>query len=239
MIEPTSPVARQPADLLREQPPVRVEPDARARIRAAHVASGRRIAVLDDDPTGSQTVHDVAVVTALEPEEFAAGLATPGSTCFILTNTRSLPEAQAVQLNTTLGRALLELGAELNTPIELVSRSDSTLRGHVIAELDALDAVRRDLTGHSYDGVLLAPAYLEAGRLTAGDVHWARVAASCCRSATPSSPTTRPSATAPQICGSSWPRRAAAPSGPPTCTASAWPTSASAARHGSPRSSPA
>jgi uncharacterized protein YgbK (DUF1537 family) len=175
MIEPTSPVPRQPADLLREQPPVRVEPDARARIRAANVASGRRIAVLDDDPTGSQTVHDVAVVTALEPKEFAAGLATPGSTCFILTNTRSLPEDHAVQLNTTVGRALLELGAELNTPIELVSRSDSTLRGHVIAELDALDAVRRDLTGHSYDGVLLAPAYLEAGRLTAGDVHWARV----------------------------------------------------------------
>jgi hypothetical protein len=106
MIESTSPVPRQPADLLREQPPVRVEPDARARIRAANVASGRRIAVLDDDPTGSQTVHDVAVVTALEPKEFAAGLATPGSTCFILTNTRSLPEAQAVKLNTTVGRAL-------------------------------------------------------------------------------------------------------------------------------------
>jgi uncharacterized protein YgbK (DUF1537 family) len=175
MIESTSPVPRQPADVLGAQPPVRLEPDARARIRAAHVASGRRIAVLDDDPTGSQTVHDVAVVTALEPKEFAAGLATPGSTCFVLTNTRSLPEDQAVQLNTTVGRALLELGAELNAPIELVSRSDSTLRGHVIAELHALDAVRRDLTGHGYDGVLLAPAYLEAGRFTAGDVHWARV----------------------------------------------------------------
>jgi uncharacterized protein YgbK (DUF1537 family) len=175
MTEPTSPVARQPADLLGEQPPVRVEPDARARIRAAHAAAGRRTAVLDDDPTGSQTVHDVAVVTALEPKELAAGLATPGSTCFILTNTRSLPEDQAVQLNTTLGRALLELGAELNAPIELVSRSDSTLRGHFIAEVRALDAVRRDLTGHSYDGVLFAPTYLEAGRFTAGDVHWARV----------------------------------------------------------------
>jgi uncharacterized protein YgbK (DUF1537 family) len=175
MIEQTSPVARQPADMLGAQPPVRVEPDARARIRAAHATAGRRIAVLDDDPTGSQTVHDVAVVTALEPEEFAAGLATPGSTCFILTNTRSLPDARAVQLNTTVGRTLLELGAQLNAPIQLVSRSDSTLRGHVIAEMRALDAARRDLTGHSYDGVLLAPAYLEAGRFTAGDVHFARV----------------------------------------------------------------
>jgi uncharacterized protein YgbK (DUF1537 family) len=175
MIESTSPVARQPADVLGAQPPVRLEPDARARIRAANMASGRRIAVLDDDPTGSQTVHDVAVVTVLEPEEFAVGLATPGSTCFVLTNTRSLPEDQAVRLNTTVGRALLELGAELNAPIELVSRSDSTLRGHVIAELGALDTARRDLTGHGYDGVLLVPAYLEAGRFTAGDVHWASV----------------------------------------------------------------
>ena len=43
--------------------------------------------MLDDDPTGSQTVHDVAVVTVFEADEYAAGLAAPGSTCFILTNT--------------------------------------------------------------------------------------------------------------------------------------------------------
>jgi uncharacterized protein YgbK (DUF1537 family) len=29
--------------------------------------AGRRIAVLDDDPTGSQTVHDVDVATVFEP----------------------------------------------------------------------------------------------------------------------------------------------------------------------------
>src|ERR1700733_1970349 len=80
-------------------PPVRHEPVARERIRAAHAAAGRRIAVLDDDPTGSQTVHDVAVVTVFEADEYAAGLAAPGSTCFILTNTRTLLEDTAVGLN--------------------------------------------------------------------------------------------------------------------------------------------
>jgi uncharacterized protein YgbK (DUF1537 family) len=174
MTKPTSAV-RPPPDVLGEQPPVRAEPDARARIRAAHATTGRRIAVLDDDPTGSQTVHDVAVVTALEPEELAAGLAAPGSTCFILTNTRSLPEDQAVRCNTSVGRALLQLGAQFDAPIQLVSRSDSTLRGHLIAEVHALDAIRREMTGRGHDGVLLVPAYLEAGRVTAGDVHWARV----------------------------------------------------------------
>ncbi|HWT25362.1 MAG TPA: four-carbon acid sugar kinase family protein [Solirubrobacteraceae bacterium] len=148
--------------------------DARARIRAANAAAGRRIAVLDDDPTGSQSVHRVAVVTVLDPAEYAAGLAEPGSTCFVLTNTRSLSEADAVRLNRDAGRALLELAERLGGPVELVSRSDSTLRGHVIAEVGALDAARRDVTGRGYDGVLLVPAFIEAGRVTAGDVHWAR-----------------------------------------------------------------
>ncbi|HEY3201437.1 MAG TPA: four-carbon acid sugar kinase family protein [Actinomycetes bacterium] len=160
-----------------ELPPVRVEPDARRRIRRALADTGRRIAVLDDDPTGSQTVHDVDVVTVFEPDEIAAGLSPPGATCFILTNTRSLPEADAVELNTRIGRILFELAARLDAPIDVVSRSDSTLRGHVIAEVRALDAVRREVTGRGFDGVLMVPAYFEAGRFTAGNVHWARVGA--------------------------------------------------------------
>ncbi len=156
-------------------PPVRVEPDARRRIREALVGSGRRIAVLDDDPTGSQTVHDVAVVTVPDADEIAAGLDRPGSTCFVLTNTRSMGQADAAALTTRVGRTLFELGRRLDAPVDVVSRSDSTLRGHVVAEVSALDAVRREVLGRGYDGVLLIPAYLEAGRFTAGDVHWARV----------------------------------------------------------------
>ena len=162
-------------DISAQLPPPRIEPDARQRIRLAHAEANRRIAVLDDDPTGSQTVHDVAVVTVFEPEEIAAGLEAPGSTCFVLTNTRSLPEVDAVALNTRLGRMLFDLADRLNAPIDVVSRSDSTLRGHVIAEVAALDEVRREMTGRGYDGVLLVPAFFEAGRFTAGDVHWAKV----------------------------------------------------------------
>jgi uncharacterized protein YgbK (DUF1537 family) len=127
--------------------------------------------VLDDDPTGSQAVHGVTVVTSADPDVLAAGLAEPGATCFVLTNTRSLPEDEAVALTREVGRTVLGLGV----PVDVVSRSDSTLRGHVVAEVEALDAVRREATGHGYDGVLLVPAYLEAGRATAGGVHWARV----------------------------------------------------------------
>jgi uncharacterized protein YgbK (DUF1537 family) len=156
-------------------PPVRHEPGARDRIRAAHAAAGRRIAALDDDPTGSQTVHDVSVVTVFEDAEYAAGLAEPGSTCFVLTNTRSLPEDAAVELTTEVAASLFTLGQTLGAPVEVVSRSDSTLRGHVLPEMQAIDAARRRVTGKGFDGVLLVPAYFEAGRFTAGDIHWATV----------------------------------------------------------------
>jgi len=104
------------AELLAAAPPVRHEPGARDRIRAAHLAAGRRIAVLDDDPTGSQTVHDVSVVTVFEDDEYAAGLAEPGSACFVLTNTRSLPEDTAVELTTSVASSLFTLGQTLGSP---------------------------------------------------------------------------------------------------------------------------
>jgi len=169
--------ARRPSaeEVLAAAPPVRHEAGARDRIRAANAAAGRRIAVLDDDPTGSQTVHDVSVVTVFEADEYAAGLAAPGSTCFILTNTRSLPEDAAVELNTSVSTSLFTLGRSFGGPMEVISRGDSTLRGHIISEILAIDAARRRVTGAGFDGVLLIPSYFEAGRFTAGDIHWANV----------------------------------------------------------------
>jgi uncharacterized protein YgbK (DUF1537 family) len=149
--------------------------EARASIRAYRREVGSRTVALDDDPTGSQSVHDVSVVTVLEAGEYATALAEPTSTCFILTNTRSLDEADAVQLNRTVAHDLFRLEQQLGAPLDVVSRSDSTLRGHVIAETRALDAARREILGRGFDGVLLAPAYFEAGRYTEGDVHWAIV----------------------------------------------------------------
>ena len=163
------------ANVFSTQPAVRVEPGARTRIRAWREASGRRIAVLDDDPTGSQTVQDVNVVTVLEDQQYSAGLEEGGAICFIWTNARSLHEAGAVELNTRVARSLFELGARSGFPVDLVSRGDSTLRGHVLAEIQAVDAARRAVTGRGYDGILLVPAYIEAGRVTAEDVQWARV----------------------------------------------------------------
>jgi uncharacterized protein YgbK (DUF1537 family) len=137
-------------------------------------ADGLLLGILDDDPTGSQAVHDVQVVTVLDESSYDAALSGPAAACFVLTNTRSLDRSAAVQLNMRAARGLMAVAARRGRRMQLISRSDSTLRGHVMAEVAALQAVRREVLGSGFDAVLLVPAFLEAGRLTAADIHWAR-----------------------------------------------------------------
>jgi uncharacterized protein YgbK (DUF1537 family) len=156
-------------------PPPRVDADARVRIRAARAEAGLLLAALDDDPTGSQAVHGVQLVTALQRRRYDDAVREDPPACFVLTNTRSLVEPAAVRCNLEVARDLFAVAHRHGRRLQLLSRSDSTLRGHVLAEVGALQAARSERLGGGFDAVLLAPAYLEAGRVTAGDVHWARV----------------------------------------------------------------
>jgi uncharacterized protein YgbK (DUF1537 family) len=133
------------------------------------------LVVLDDDPTGSQAVHDMDVVTVLDPLEYRVVLRSGARNCFVITNSRGMSGPEAAKVNTALAQDLFSIAAEFGTALDLVSRSDSTLRGHVWQEVKALDAARRSYVGKGYDAVLFAPAFLEAGRITADDIHWARV----------------------------------------------------------------
>jgi uncharacterized protein YgbK (DUF1537 family) len=166
------------AEVFAGLPPARPDDERlRESIRATRAAGDLLLGVLDDDPTGSQAVHDVQVVTVLDEDAYAAALAGPGATCFVLTNSRSLGGPAAAELTTRAARGLITVAGRRGARVQLVSRSDSTLRGHVMAEVTALQAVRQDMVGRGYDGILLVPAFLEAGRVTAADIHWARTAA--------------------------------------------------------------
>jgi uncharacterized protein YgbK (DUF1537 family) len=165
------------SDVLAGAPPARPDDEGlRESIRAMRAADGLLLGVLDDDPTGSQAVHGVQVVTVLAEDAYRAAFdAAP--VCFVLTNTRSLSEPAAVERNHQAAGGLMAVAGRRGARLQLVSRSDSTLRGHVMAEVSALQAVRRRAGGGGFDGVLLVPAFLEAGRLTVGDIHWARMGA--------------------------------------------------------------
>lgn len=148
-----------------------------AEIRAAvrTRAAGRILAVLDDDPTGSQSVRGVQVVTVFDETEYAAALAAPTPALFVLTNTRGMSETEAGELNGRIAAQLYAVAASRDAELDLVSRGDSTLRGHVLAELRALDGARRAALGSGFDALLLAPAFFEAGRTTVDDIHRVRI----------------------------------------------------------------
>jgi uncharacterized protein YgbK (DUF1537 family) len=131
--------------------------------------SFKKLVALDDDPTGVQTVHGIAVLARWSVDDLAAELARPEPAFFILTNSRSLPEAEAVSLNREIVGNLVEASRQTGVEFAVASRSDSTLRGHFPAETDA---IAETLGG--VDGVVLCPAFFEGGRVTIDDVHAVR-----------------------------------------------------------------
>jgi uncharacterized protein YgbK (DUF1537 family) len=157
---------------LDSQPPeLRIE-GALEEIRRRVVESGRRVVVLDDDPTGVQSVHGVPVLTTWAIEDLRWALEQTSPTFYILTNSRSLAEEEAIVMNQQIARNLSD-AAPPGTDFDVVSRSDSTLRGHYPAETDALAEVLRE-GGRGPDGLVLCPAFFEAGRITVDDIHWVR-----------------------------------------------------------------
>ena len=142
--------------------------DPMPAIRARVAASGRKVVVLDDDPTGTQTVHDLYVISEWTVDALSAEL-TAGRPCFyVLTNSRSVPLDAARRINSEIGRNLAEAGRRTGVPFDVVSRSDSTLRGHYPGEVDALEQG----LGTRADVRLIIPFFEEGGRLTIDDVHY-------------------------------------------------------------------
>ncbi len=137
-------------------------------IRDAVRASGRKLVVLDDDPTGTQTVHNVTVLTDASVKRLIAALRAPDPVVYVLTNTRSLPLAQAQALNREIAHHLQAARDTTGRKIAIVSRSDSTLRGHYPGETDALATA----LGDPFDATVIVPFFVEGGRITAHDTHY-------------------------------------------------------------------
>jgi uncharacterized protein YgbK (DUF1537 family) len=173
---------RSLADLTAELPPQALEVDLRADLHEALLRDARPLVVIDDDPTGVQTVHDTPVLLSWEEAELRAQMAQAENVFFVLTNSRSMPTSQAEQLNEVLGR---RLSAVADGPFVVASRSDSTLRGHFPAEVVAL---QRGLATH-VDGYLLVPAFFEGGRYTIDDTHWVAMPDATSREVVPASAT--------------------------------------------------
>lgn len=130
--------------------------------------SQTKIIVLDDDPTGSQTVHSCLLLMQWDVETLRLGLRDEVPIFFILTNTRALTPEKATEVTREVCRNLkLALAAEKIQEFLIVSRSDSTLRGHYPIETDA---IAEELG--SFDAHFLIPAFFEGGRITRDSIHY-------------------------------------------------------------------
>ncbi|MFM7405614.1 MAG: four-carbon acid sugar kinase family protein [Cuspidothrix sp.] len=127
-----------------------------------------KIIVLDDDPTGSQTVHSCLLLMRPDVETLRLGLKDDAPIFFILTNTRSLtPEAAASVTREVCHNLKIALASEQISDFLVVSRSDSTLRGHYPIETDV---IAEELG--PFDGHFLVPAFFEGGRITRDSIHY-------------------------------------------------------------------
>ncbi len=134
-----------------------------------------KIIVLDDDPTGSQTVHSCLLLTRWDEATLREALLDAAPLFFVLTNTRGMDPTRAAAVTREvcwrLHRVLDQLARD-GRPINplFVSRSDSTLRGHYPVETD----VMAEELG-PFDAHFLVPAFFEGGRITRDSVHYLMV----------------------------------------------------------------
>ena len=129
-----------------------------------------KIIVLDDDPTGSQTVHGCLLLTRWDVATLKLGLADASPLMFVLTNTRGMGAAEAAQITREACRNLKLAMAGFDRPALFVSRSDSTLRGHYPVETDVMEEQLGPFDAH-----FLVPAFFEGGRFTVDSVHYLKV----------------------------------------------------------------
>ncbi|WP_337520950.1 four-carbon acid sugar kinase family protein [Mitsuokella jalaludinii] len=147
-------------------------PDLQERLLVEATHDNHKIVVLDDDPTGVQTLHDVSVFTNWSESAIEEGFREKQKLFYILTNSRSFSAMRTKQVHQEIAERILTVAQRLQKDFLIISRSDSTLRGHYPLETQTL---RETLEAHStkhVDGEILCPYFKEGGRFTFGDVHY-------------------------------------------------------------------
>ena len=137
-------------------------------------ANQKKIVVLDDDPTGVQTVHDISVYTDWTKDSIRQGFQEKNNLFYILTNSRGFTQDETTLAHNEIAANVGAVAKELGKEYIFISRSDSTLRGHYPLETEILRTNYEKNTGCIIDGEILCPFFKEGGRFTIDDVHYVR-----------------------------------------------------------------
>lgn len=133
----------------------------------------KKYIVLDDDPTGIQSVHDINVITVLDLNLIEEAFLSRDTMFYILTNSRAFSQEKTITYHKKLMEMLIRVSEKTKTPFTVISRSDSTLRGHYPLETEV---IFHCLKKHNQllDGEILCP-YLKDIRKTVDDIHYVLV----------------------------------------------------------------
>ncbi|MFE6169827.1 four-carbon acid sugar kinase family protein [Viridibacillus arvi] len=135
-------------------------------------AFNKKIIVLDDDPTGVQTVHGISVYTDWSAESIEAGFAEDNTMFFILTNSRGFTEAETEQAHKDIATVIERTAQKQNKEFIIISRGDSTLRGHYPLETEVLKNTVESQSEMKFDGEVIMPFFKEGGRFTINNIHY-------------------------------------------------------------------
>ena len=137
-------------------------------------ANDRKIVVLDDDPLGIQTTHDLIVYTDWDRESVLDGFLGENKLFFIMTNSRSFTEEKTARVYREIAAVINEVSEETGIGYILMNRSDSTLRGHFPLETAVLREEIEKNTDKKIDGEILCAFFEEGGRFTLNNIHYVR-----------------------------------------------------------------
>lgn len=133
-----------------------------------------KIVVLDDDPTGVQTVHGVSVYTDWSEETIEQGFLDDAQIFFILTNSRAFTAQETEKVHRDIAQRVEKIAEQQDQSFIIISRGDSTLRGHYPLETEVMRETMEHKQNTVIDGEIILPYFKEGGRLTVDNVHYVK-----------------------------------------------------------------
>ena len=127
-----------------------------------------RLAVIDDDPAGTQTVSDVTIMNKWNCKSVLQEFNELNKVLFFNTNHRTLNQKDAQKIIKNTIELIEEISDLLSGNIEILYRFDSTLRGHfkVIVESHLKQ------TKNKLNGILFIPYFFEGRRYTIDNIQY-------------------------------------------------------------------
>lgn len=141
--------------------------DYRSENRALFSKLDKTCIVIDDDPTGNQTVYGIPLLTEWSMDVFIKEFIEGTPVFYVLTNSRSLTPEATSKIYEEIAQNILKASKVTQRKFSIVSRSDSTLRGHFPLEPRTL---QKHLNLNEAITVFI-PVMFEGNRVTVENVH--------------------------------------------------------------------